>query len=93
MLKTSSAGADRQRDENPALIAPRETLAPPIEAKFVKQEYFGRGEHAHASLCFRGSAPPCVGRLCERSGPILTGFRDTEKALLEFFWNFFSPAF
>ena len=49
-----SSWADRYRNENAAVIAPRQTLIPAIEAKFLEQKNVGRGEHALSPFSSRG---------------------------------------
>ena len=47
---------DGDRDENAAFIAPRQAVAPPIEAKFLEQKNVGRGEHDVFQSSPRGRA-------------------------------------
>ena len=52
---------DRYGNKNAALIAPREPLALPIEAKFLEQENVPGGEHAPVSRLSRGRRPHPLG--------------------------------
>ena len=80
------AGADGQRNEDTALIAPRQALTAPIEAKFVEQEYFGRAEHVPRLPVLRaGTGPLYAEPLPTRSSrPILNQLRSLERNFATF---------
>jgi hypothetical protein len=60
------ARADRHWSEGAALIAPGQTLAPPIETKVLEQENFGRGEQPRSPVFSAGTSPVSGGGPTQR---------------------------
>ena len=64
--------------KNATFIASRQTVAPPIEAKFLEQENVGRGEHAHAGNVFSNQSAEFLHSIKKkgRKGRSCPGFRN-----------------
>jgi len=83
--------ADGDRNENTALVAPRQAVALAIQAEFLEQENVGRCGHAPVSRLSRGRRAHPVGLIESLSNGLRAALLHRFSGICRIFANFLSP--